>query len=814
MRCGLALVLIVFGCNSGLTLERSSFACKSPDNCRNALPGDSASADAVPADVDPSDATPVDGGLDPADVVVGRREAGQPDVAPGDSTTRNDGAGAFGDAAQTDAKATAGDADLPDVATLDATAAADAGPDAGRLLDAQSPTDSGLGSAIDVAPTAVDFGDVHVFRSAGMWISRELALTNLGSVDLIVSVASLSGSADFSFAPAALPPIAPGASVRVDILYMPLAVGADLAVLRLDSNDPARPRIDVSLAGNAIDPTVFVFKSTSPPLPVSPIDFGSQSAGTTSPPVTVTVQNTGFGALVINRIETVAGSSRDFILQALPALPAVVATGTTSVAFSVLYGPGTAGADTATIELESNDRDNSLVTIALLGEGTVSPDAGVPVDSGIGLDAGGGCPVGAPAPVHPPDGAEWLGGPRMGWTSLGGPITYTLSIDTVRSLDGPGLITGQTTGTTLHAINDLNVPLTAGTTYFWKVSGSNATCTGPDSSIRSFRVAMLYSRAACTGPTESPTVALIGGGLFGRSYAAQLELVTAGPLVDKIIVPISDTDGVSAFNSRVGCFESQGLSPCTNGPGAMFGAALATDFNTNVPGAAVDPSGRIFVTASNGVQRNLYVFDSAGTSTRTVPLGNFLRGIGYDPSGGAPQLLATENGATSVHSLTTNGAVNWTATTSSITNIDIEADAATNRIFVSTAGGGVRVLSHSGPMGPAPTQLFTITSLPPQLAFVDPSGLTGYVGPASNRRFIALSDGADPSAIVFLYVGTDPSSADSYPVLRLTDATVPLRYGLGLDADPVTGDVFVVTHPGGSSLRFTSFKIVRFCPAT
>jgi hypothetical protein len=154
--------------------------------------------------------------------------------------------------------------------------------------------------------------------------------------------------------------------------------------------------------------------------------------------------------------------------------------------------------------------------------------------------------------------------------------------------------------------------------------------------------------------------------------------------------------------------------------------------------------------------------------------------------------------------------VNWTASTSGTVNTDVEIEAARGLIFQSIQGGTVDAFPYTLPAGPAPARAFSISSLAPSLTFVDPVGIAGFIGPVMNRNFIAVADFAIPGTIVFLHVGT--GAADSYPVYRVTDPA--LRYATGMDRDPSTGELFVVTHPTGASLEFTGFGVLRFCPRT
>ena len=188
------------------------------------------------------------------------------------------------------------------------------------------------------------------------------------------------------------------------------------------------------------------------------------------------------------------------------------------------------------------------------------------------------------------------------------------------------------------------------------------------------------------------------------------------------------------------------------------------------------------------------------------------RGIAFDETSGSPQLIVNDNGAAVVRSVGLTGTANWTAGTSAISNVDLEVDAVNGRIF-QTVLGGVDVLGYAAPAGPAPGRAFTLSGTGAFLQ-MDPTGVTGLLGPAGNRTFVAVSDFADPSSIVFFHLGTDPQGRDSFPTLRLTDSTAPRRYVSGRAEDPAPGDIYVATHPAGQALRHTNFRILRYCPRT
>ncbi len=220
---------------------------------------------------------------------------------------------------------------------------------------------------------SVAFGNVHVFRQAGQSEVRSLRVSNSGGSALeITSIGFAPGaSPDLSVTPTQLAgAIAVGDGVDLVLHYAPMAVGPDTATLVLTTNDPLLPRVEVPITGEGIDPTLFAFKSTVPPVPPSPIDFGRVYRGAMPAPITLTLQNTGVGPLVIEQVVLTPGSSGELTIVPSPLPPAAVAPGGAQLTVEVRYLPAAVGADTGAIEIRTNDRDAPVLIVSLLGEGT------------------------------------------------------------------------------------------------------------------------------------------------------------------------------------------------------------------------------------------------------------------------------------------------------------------------------------------------------------------------------------------------------------------------------------------------------------
>ena len=95
-----------------------------------------------------------------------------------------------------------------------------------------------------VVQTSLDFGSVVKGRS----IKKDLVIKNNGTGDLLItSLEGLSGT-DFSVSVSSLT-IKPTKTYNLKITFKPTATGLRTATLRIHSNDPDTPTMDVSLSG-------------------------------------------------------------------------------------------------------------------------------------------------------------------------------------------------------------------------------------------------------------------------------------------------------------------------------------------------------------------------------------------------------------------------------------------------------------------------------------------------------------------------------------------------------------------------------------
>jgi hypothetical protein len=248
----------------------------------------------------------------------------------------------------------------------------DEGDDAGALEITSDDPDEGLVTvplagtgippanecAITVTLLSLDFGTLELGNS----LELTTRLGNNGTTDCTVSALTLSGSTDFALgagAPATPFTVAQGANIPVPVVYTPSDVGADNGSLDIVSDDQAQPVVTVSLSGAAV---------AARDINVTPasLDYGQVSFGQTAS-LTATIQNLGGVDLTVGAL-TLTGSG-DFALGLSAPTPPFTVPAGGSVDVPVDYTPSGLGLDNGTLEIDSDDPDEPVVSVPLSGEG-------------------------------------------------------------------------------------------------------------------------------------------------------------------------------------------------------------------------------------------------------------------------------------------------------------------------------------------------------------------------------------------------------------------------------------------------------------
>lgn len=91
--------------------------------------------------------------------------------------------------------------------------------------------------------------------AAGMSAAHTFVLHNTGNLDLELANIRLLGSDAAAFRlppPPAVLTLSPGESLDLEVAFEPLVEGGKTATMRIDSNDPDQPELDVTLTGQAV----------------------------------------------------------------------------------------------------------------------------------------------------------------------------------------------------------------------------------------------------------------------------------------------------------------------------------------------------------------------------------------------------------------------------------------------------------------------------------------------------------------------------------------------------------------------------------
>lgn len=233
----------------------------------------------------------------------------------------------------------------------------------------------GEGPDIAVDPDAFHFGEVPI----GLWRDRAFVVSNSDSVaSLVVFATELGGEDAGQFAivdGGGGYILAPLESRLVTIRFQPTSLGPKTAVLRLDNNDPVDTPFDVPISGIGLGaPDITVSLTT---VPFDDVPVGSTETRT------VILTNQGAAELVVTSLELTGANASLFSLR-----DGTIGFSVPPQAWDTLtirFTPRSAGDKNALLRVFSNDPDESLIELSLVGRGV---SAGIGVDLPAGIDFG------------------------------------------------------------------------------------------------------------------------------------------------------------------------------------------------------------------------------------------------------------------------------------------------------------------------------------------------------------------------------------------------------------------------------------------
>jgi hypothetical protein len=185
---------------------------------------------------------------------------------------------------------------------------------------------------------------------------QTITVYNVGVTDLVISsVQVLFGSSDFAVLPNPSPPVTvqPGEEIEFTVSFTPTGPN-EQAIIRIASNDPAAPFVDVQATGSKANGTLVTAIADSGA-------FGDVCLGAFADEPLV-LNNSGPCALSISGI---VSSSGEFQPPSVLSYPLLIASGG-SIALPVRFQPTTLGAHSGTITIFSDD-PASPATVAVSG---------------------------------------------------------------------------------------------------------------------------------------------------------------------------------------------------------------------------------------------------------------------------------------------------------------------------------------------------------------------------------------------------------------------------------------------------------------
>ncbi len=276
---------------------------------------------------------------------------------------------------------------------------------------------TGISTSVSVSPVSLTFAGQLVNTVSG---AQTVTLSNTGAAALTINSIVING-VDFAQTNTCGTGLAAASTCAINVTFKPLAIGAKVGSVVINSNDPANPALSVPLNGTGIAPVASV-------LPTSVV-FGTQPIGTPSIPQTVSLSNSGTAPLLISSIASNLGDFLQTNNCGTSLAPA------TSCAINLTFLPTTvSGLRSGLLSISTSDPVNPTLTVALSGTAggvSISPAA---------LLAFGNQPIGTTS------GTQTL--------SLTNVSTVTLTINSI-TLTGANatdfLLSGNTCGATLRA---------------------------------------------------------------------------------------------------------------------------------------------------------------------------------------------------------------------------------------------------------------------------------------------------------------------------------------------------------------------------
>ncbi len=213
---------------------------------------------------------------------------------------------------------------------------------------------SGTGTqpVLTISPASLNFNNVPV----GQTSSQTVTLTNTGNSNLVINLATISGTG-FTMSSLGLPKtITAGSNISFSVQFSPTSTSGATGIIQLTDNAPGSPQT-VTMTGSAV--------ATGSSLSANPgsFNFNNVVVGSSSPQ-TFTLTNSGNATITINQINT---TGTGYSTSGLAPNQTIAAGATAS--FTGTFAPTTTGTVPGSITITST-ATNPTLTISLSGTGT------------------------------------------------------------------------------------------------------------------------------------------------------------------------------------------------------------------------------------------------------------------------------------------------------------------------------------------------------------------------------------------------------------------------------------------------------------
>jgi 6-phosphogluconolactonase (cycloisomerase 2 family) len=209
-------------------------------------------------------------------------------------------------------------------------------------------TGSGLGAAVQLSPTSLNFGN----ETVGLSASRSVTLTNTGNLSLSLTTVALTGPNSGVFHIASGTTCTNGSTVQpnstcvINVTFAPPSTGSKTASVSLTDNSVGGPK-SFGLSGTGIAATVALKPGS--------LKFGSLLLGTSSSAETVVLTNTGSGTLSFTSVGVTGANASSFVLTP----SSTCTTGSTlppgsTCTLVVTFAPKAIGPNSAKVSLVDN----------------------------------------------------------------------------------------------------------------------------------------------------------------------------------------------------------------------------------------------------------------------------------------------------------------------------------------------------------------------------------------------------------------------------------------------------------------------------